>query len=224
MPMNDDLKSLAASENDNDVATLGMSSVYRLFEAFIGMREKNERQHKVFEQTLTRARDTLQSSFNSFAADTQKAFQNLRNEVHGEKRFSLSLLNELLDLAIELDHIVASRPAVNWHGDEVDSVNRYMDSIEVQNRKIQESLRTFGVHPYDAIVGAARAWVDLKRSMHGLKRAWMALKRSMHGRCRRQWPCRREASKMPSAGRPAAFRKRKAYTTLSFGTIPRSEY
>jgi len=157
MPMNDDLKSLDASETDNDVATLGMSSVYRLFEAFIGMREKNERQHKVFEQTLTRARDSLQSSFNSFAADTQKAFQNLRNEVHGEKRFSLALLNELLDLAIELDHIVAARPAVNWHGDEVDSVNRYMDSIEVQNRKIQESLRTFGVHPYDAIVGAAYA-------------------------------------------------------------------
>src|SRR5439155_2582077 len=89
-PMNHDLKTLAAT--DNDAATLGMSSVYRLFEAFIGMREKNERQHKLFDQTLTRARDTLQSSFNAFAADTQKAFQNLRNEIHGEKRFSLSLL------------------------------------------------------------------------------------------------------------------------------------
>ncbi len=152
-PMNDDLKTLPAV--DNDVATLGMSSVYRLFEAFIGMREKNERQHKVFEQTLTRARDTLQSSFNSFAADTQKAFQNLRNEIHGEKRFSLTLLNELLDLAIELDHIVASRPKITWHGDEVAAVNRYIDSIEVQNRKIQESLRAFGVHPYDAVVGSA---------------------------------------------------------------------
>lgn len=150
--MNDDLKTIAS---ETDAATQGMSSIYRLFEAFIGMREKNDRQHKNFEQTLKGARDTLQANFNAFAADTQKAFQNLRNEIHGEKRFSLSLLNELLDLAIELDHIVASRPSVNWHGDEVNAVNRYMDSIEVQNRKIQDSLRTFGVHPYDAVIGAA---------------------------------------------------------------------
>ena len=42
-------------------------------------------------------------------------------------------------------------------GDEVDAVNRYMNSIEVQNRKIQDSLRTFGVHPYDAVVGSPYA-------------------------------------------------------------------
>ena len=152
--MNDESKTLPAAA-DNDAATLGMSSVYRLFEAFIGMREKNDRQHKGFEQTLKGARDTLQASFNSFASDTQKAFQNLRNEIHGEKKFSLTLLNELLDLAIDLDHIVASRPKINWHGDEVQAVNRYIDSIEVQNRKIQGSLRTFGVHPYDAVVATA---------------------------------------------------------------------
>ena len=154
--MNDDLRTLSAPA-EPDAATLGMSSVYRLFEAFIAMREKNERQHKVFDQTVTRARDSLQSSFNAFASDTQKAFQSLRNEIHGEKRFSLSLLNELLDLAIELDHIVSSRPRVNWHGDEVAAVNRYMDSIEVQNRKVQEALRTFGINPYDAVVGSAYA-------------------------------------------------------------------
>ncbi len=87
-----------------------MSSIYRLFEAFIALREKNERQHKLFEQTLKQARDTLQGSFNTFAADTQKAYQQLKQDVQGEKRFSLALLNELLDLAIELDHIVSSRP------------------------------------------------------------------------------------------------------------------
>jgi hypothetical protein len=32
-----------------------------------------------------------------------------------------------------------------------------MNSIEVQNRKIQDSLRTFGVHPYDAVVGSPYA-------------------------------------------------------------------
>src|SRR5947207_15366179 len=138
--MNNDLKAVPAAESD--APTLGMSSVYRLFEAFIGMREKNERQHKLFEQTLTRARDTLQSSFNSFASDTQKAFQNLRNEIHGEKRFSMALLNELLDLAIELDHVVVSRPKITWHGDELDAVNGYMESIEGQKRKIQDALRS----------------------------------------------------------------------------------
>src|SRR6476469_4060980 len=70
-PMNTDLKALAAA--DNEAATLGMSSVYRLFEAFISMREKNERQHKVFEQTLARTRDSLQENFNTFAAQPPKA-------------------------------------------------------------------------------------------------------------------------------------------------------
>ena len=147
--MNDESKISAANAD-----TLGMSSVYRLFEAFIGMREKNAREHKVFEQTMTRARDTLQSSFNSFAGETQKAFQSLRQEIHGEKRFSLALLNELLDLAIDFDHIASSRPKITWHGDEVDTINRWMDSIEVQNRKLQEALRTFGISPYEAALGS----------------------------------------------------------------------
>src|SRR2546425_8679164 len=106
-PMNDDFKDYKAplSAVEPDAPTMGMSSIYRLFEAFIALREKNERQHKLFEQTLNRARDSLQSSFNTFAADTQKAYQQLKQDVQGEKRFSLALLNELLDLAIELDHI-----------------------------------------------------------------------------------------------------------------------
>src|SRR6266481_9599403 len=110
--MNDDFKISLSAPADPEMPTMGMSSVYRLFEAFIALREKNERQHKLFEQTLNRARDSLQSSFNTFAADTQKAYQQLKQDVQGEKRFSLALLNELLDLAIELDHIVGARPAL----------------------------------------------------------------------------------------------------------------
>jgi hypothetical protein len=36
---------------NDDVAadqTLGMSALYKLFESFIALREKNERQHKLF--------------------------------------------------------------------------------------------------------------------------------------------------------------------------------
>jgi hypothetical protein len=150
--MNDDFKTLANSL-ESDAPTQGMSSIYRLFEAFIGLREKNERQHKLFEQTLNRARDTLQSSFNSFAADTQKAYQQLKQDVQGEKRFSLALLNELLDLAIELDHIVLARPALPPQGLDGDECRRWMVAVEIQNRKVQDALKRFGIHPYDAIVG-----------------------------------------------------------------------
>src|SRR5215475_13314598 len=99
--MNDDFvpqTRTVPSAVETEPPTLGMSSVYRLFEAFIALREKNERQHKLFEQTLNRSRDSLQSSFNTFASETQIAYQQLRQEVQGEKRFSLALLNELLDL------------------------------------------------------------------------------------------------------------------------------
>ena len=151
--MNDDFKSPLTLAADAETPTLGMSSVYRLFEAFIALREKNERQHKLFEQTLNRARDALQNSFNTFAAETQKAYQQMRQETVGEKKFSLSLLNELLDLAIELDHIVAARPAVDKADVDLDAIQRWMDAVEIQNRKVQEALRKFGIHPYDAIIG-----------------------------------------------------------------------
>src|SRR5947199_191396 len=86
--MNDDFKMSLSAPADPDMPTMGMSSVYRLFEAFIALREKNGREHKLFEQTLNRARDGLQSSFNTFAGDTQKAYQQLRQDVQGEKGYA----------------------------------------------------------------------------------------------------------------------------------------
>jgi molecular chaperone GrpE (heat shock protein) len=148
-----DFKDSISVVAEPEAPTLGMSAVYRLFEAFIALREKNERQHKLFEQTLNRARDALQTSFNSFAADTQKAYQQLKQDTVGEKRFSLALLNELLDLAIDLDHIVASQPALTAAGPETEALRGWVEAVAVQNRKVQESLRKFGVHPYDAVVG-----------------------------------------------------------------------
>jgi molecular chaperone GrpE (heat shock protein) len=151
--MNDDFKSLSMP-TDADAPTQGMSSLYRLFEAFIALREKNERQHKLFEQTLNRARDSLQSSFNTFAADTQKAYQQLKQDVQGEKRFSLALLNELLDLAVDFDHILASRPELHLAGPEVENWQRWLHGLEVENRKLQDALIQFGIGPYDAVVGS----------------------------------------------------------------------
>lgn len=153
--MNDDYKDFKAPVSaaaEPDAATMGMSSVYRLFEAFIALREKNERQHRLFEQTLNRTRDNLESRFNAFASDTQKAYQQLRQEILGEKKFSLTLLNELLDLALELDHILGARPAVP-EGPEADLWRRWLEALEIQDRKVQETLVRFGIHPYDAVVG-----------------------------------------------------------------------
>src|SRR2546421_497424 len=79
----------------------------------IALRETNSRQHKLFEQTLTRARDSLQDGFNTFAADTQRAYQQLRQELNGEKRLSQALLQELLEIGQDLENIVAARPAAD---------------------------------------------------------------------------------------------------------------
>ena len=151
--MNDDFKMPVSAPPSPEVPTMGMSSVYRLFEAFIGMREKNERQHKLFEQTLNRARDSLQTSFNSFAGDTQKAYQQLRQDVLGEKKFSLTLLNVILDLGIDMNHILDSRPKHLPTGAEGDAMKSWIQSLEVENRKIWDDIRKFGIHPYEAPFG-----------------------------------------------------------------------
>src|SRR5277367_5697659 len=131
--MNDELKTLPA---ENNAPTMGMSSVYRLFEAFIALREKNAREHKMFEQTVTRARDALQDSFNTFASQTQKAYQQLRQEMTGEKKVSLSLLNDLLDLALDLDRIVCAQPKLpDGLPAQIEPVRRWIEALEVQNRK-----------------------------------------------------------------------------------------
>src|SRR3954464_13776158 len=108
--------------------TQGTSSLYRLFEAFIALREKNERQHKLFEQSLAKSRDSIQASFNSFAADTQRAYQQLRQEFHGEKRVALVMLNELMELGLDLEQIVQHRPQGKLPGEEGEKAARWMDA------------------------------------------------------------------------------------------------
>ncbi len=130
--------------------TLGGSTIFRLCEEVIALREMNNRQHKLFEQALSKARDEMQRSFNSFAGDTQRAYQQLRQEVHGEKRVSLALLNELLEVGMDLQHIVAGRPVA----DDPEAVARWAEAIEVESRKVQAALLRHGIQPYDAVIGS----------------------------------------------------------------------
>jgi molecular chaperone GrpE (heat shock protein) len=147
--MNDDR--LPHSDPPASDHTVGASTLFRLCEEIIALREKNERQHKLFEQALQRARTELQNSFNSFAADTQRAYQNLRKEVHGEKRVSMALLNELLEVGFDLEHIVTARPAAG----DADAMAAWADGVAVQSRKVQAALARHGIVPYDAVIGSA---------------------------------------------------------------------
>jgi molecular chaperone GrpE (heat shock protein) len=147
--MNDDLPPAESPAGEDH--TLGASTLYRLCDEVIRLRETNNRQHKLFDQTLTKIRDTLTGSFNSFAADTQRAYQQLRQETQGEKRFSLSLLNELLDIHMEMQHIVAQRPAL----DDLEALKSWADAVEVQSRKVQDAVLRFGIKEYDAVISSA---------------------------------------------------------------------
>jgi hypothetical protein len=150
--MNDDLMPTSPRlERPSEPTTLGTSTIFRLCEEVIALREMNNRQHKIFEQTLQKSRDAIQVSFNSFAADTQRAYQQLRQEIHGEKRVSLALLNELLEINHDLELIVAARPKP----ENVEATARWADAGEVESRKIQAILLRHGIHPYDAVNGAA---------------------------------------------------------------------
>ena len=131
--------------------TIGSSSLYRLCEEVIALREVNHRQHKLFEQSLAKTRDTLQANFNSFVGDTQRAYQQLRQELHGEKRVSLALLNELLEVGFDLEQIVKARPAP----DDAEALTRWADALDVESRKVQAALLRHGIHPYDAVIGSS---------------------------------------------------------------------
>jgi molecular chaperone GrpE (heat shock protein) len=151
-----DLAQIPQLGTRRDDHTIGSSSIYRLCEEIIALREINNRQHKMFEQALTKTRDSVQASFNSFAADTQRAYQQLRQEFHGEKRVSLALLNELVEIALDLQQIIAARPGAAHaiSGADPDAFTRWSDAVEIQARKVQAALLRHGIHPYDAVIGS----------------------------------------------------------------------
>src|SRR5205807_1510662 len=76
------------------------SALQRLCAEMIALRERSDRQHKLFDQALAQVRDDLGARFGRFAADAQSAYQRLRDELTGEKRVSLALLNALADAAL----------------------------------------------------------------------------------------------------------------------------
>ncbi|HEY1377823.1 MAG TPA: nucleotide exchange factor GrpE [Gemmataceae bacterium] len=123
----------------------------RVCAELIALRERNDRQHRLFEQTLAQTRDDLQARFDRFAADTQQAYQRLREDLTGEKRHSLALLNALADLALDLQKVVAARPQLDDHP----QAAAWAEGVAVAARRAEAVLAQFGVHRYDAVVAAA---------------------------------------------------------------------
>ncbi len=152
--MNDDFAMNTPQEPA--VHTLGSSTLYNLLEAMIQLSERNQREHKLFTKDLKDVREAMQASFNNFADLTQKAYQQLRKEVHGEKRVSLVLLNELLEVGQDLHEVTVARPRIHaaMTAEEVEAVVRWADAVEVQSRKVEAAMTRHGIHPYDAVIGA----------------------------------------------------------------------
>src|SRR5262245_6512921 len=134
--MNDDFLPGAAGsltgagiQQPGDIQTLGSSTLYNLLEEMVRLRGRNEAQHKLFEQALARMRDQLKASFDSFAADTQRAYQTLRQEINGEKRASMTFLGELLEINQDLEDIAAAAPPV----DDPEAVARWIEAVRIQS-------------------------------------------------------------------------------------------
>jgi molecular chaperone GrpE (heat shock protein) len=140
-----------APANNADGRSLSSSSLYRLCEELISLREMNSRQHQMFTKALNQTRDDLRGSFNSFAADTQRAYQQLRQETQGDKKFAMGLLNDLLELNMEMSLIVGARPKP----EDSAAVAKWMEAIEVQSRKMDAMVKRHGIHPFNAVVGSA---------------------------------------------------------------------
>lgn len=128
------------------------STLQRLCAELIALRERNDRQHKLFEQTLAQTRDDLRARFGQFVTETQAAYQRLREELTGERRQSLALLNALVETALDLDKLAAARPAPERESGQLAA---WADGIAVAARKARALLAQFGVHSFDAVVGSA---------------------------------------------------------------------
>src|SRR5260370_23498466 len=158
--MNDDFSTATPDgtrPHERMAASVGSSTLLNLLEAMIQLTERNKAEHKLFAQDLKAIRDSMQGSFNNFASETQKAYQHLRKEVHGEKRVSLALLNELLDAGLDLEHVAQARPRIGdgMTAEEIQALTRWAEAVEVQSRKVQAALHKHGIHPYDAVIGSA---------------------------------------------------------------------
>ena len=129
--------------------TLGASTIFKLCDEVIRLREMNNRKHQDFDRTLVKLRDELKSGFDNFAKDTMRAYQDLRKETVGEKKFSMDLLMLLLEICQDLEHITAVKPPP----DDPEKVKGWIEAVEVETRKVQAMVGQKNVKEYEARPG-----------------------------------------------------------------------
>ena len=145
----------------------------------IQLREMNNRQHKMFESSLANRRDELKKSFNQHAAESHKAFQQLKQETVGEKKFSMDLLMLLLEIHQDLQHIMEQKPKP----EEPEGVSGWMEAVAVETRKVEAAVRQKNI----ASTKAAPA----KRTTRPCTSALAANASKAWGRCWWRAPSRR---------------------------------
>ncbi len=129
--------------------TLGASTIFKLCDEVIRLREMNNRKHQDFDRTLVKLRDELKGSFDKFAADTQRAYQDLRKETVGEKKFSLDLLMLLLEIHQDLQHIMEQKPKP----EDAEAVKGWMEGVAVQTRKVEDAIKQKNILEFEARPG-----------------------------------------------------------------------
>jgi molecular chaperone GrpE (heat shock protein) len=127
----------------------GTPTLERLCAEMIALRERNDRQHKLFDQSLSQTRSDLDEKLKTFTADIQHAYQQLRDGLTGEKRHSLALASMLLDLALDLERLSASRPPAAAGASE----QAWAEGVAIAARKSQATLSQLGIHRFDAQFG-----------------------------------------------------------------------
>ena len=151
--MNDDLARLPRRRRPaappRDEHTLGASTIFKLCDEVIRLREMNNRKHQDFDRTLVKLRDELKSGFDKFAADTQRAYQDLRKETVGEKKFSMDLLMLLLEVCQDLEHIMEMKPPP----DNADAVKGWMEAVAVETRKVRSLIAQKNILEFEARPG-----------------------------------------------------------------------
>jgi molecular chaperone GrpE (heat shock protein) len=126
------------------------STIQRLVEEMIALRETTARQLKFFDQSLRQSREESTTNFNNFVNETTRVYQQTRQELHGEKRNALALQNELLEIALDLARIMSARPEVS----DAAAMTAWAESVAVLRRKVETMLERHGILPYDAQISA----------------------------------------------------------------------
>jgi molecular chaperone GrpE (heat shock protein) len=124
------------------------STIQRLVEEMIALREHTSRQLKFFDQALRQTREESTANFSQFVAETTRVYQQTRQELHGDKRVALALQGELLDVNLDLARLCASLPT------EAAELAAWGESVAVLARKVEATLARLGIHRYDAVVGS----------------------------------------------------------------------